>query len=230
MQLPSSFKEILEITTLCLGVLGAIMAMTKSGRMWFKNRYINFTKKMKEKNEIPMLLANILKKLETVDTRLVKVEKEVSNNSGSSMKDTIRLIRSEIEVTNWLSPRPTFRTTSSGINVFVNEAYCHLCGVTSDELLKFGWRNFGLDPDQVDDYHNRFKMSAKALSQFSGRLKLQTNGGEYRGEWMVKVRPLGPIDSNIPDAEIEYMWSGCLYPYDDIAKAYARQANIPAFV
>ena len=229
MQIPSSLKDYLEITALILGLVGVIIPMTKAGRNWIKNVYTTNRDKRDLRNRIPLLLTNIDLKVSSMDDRLKQVEYDVkSPNGGSTVKGLLKLIKAELDVTNWLSPRPSFRTTSSGINTSVNEAYCHLCGVTSDELMKLGWKNFLADEEQGDDYYARFLQATKELSQFSGKLKIQSNRGEYRGEWLARVRPLGPIDDN--GTPPDYLWSGSLYPFDETAKSYARAMNIPLFI
>jgi hypothetical protein len=57
-------------------------------------------------------------------------------------------------------------------------------------------------------------------------LKIQNNHGEYRGEWTIRIRLLGAIDS---EPNNDYLWHGSLYPYDQDAKAYAKEYNIPTF-
>ena len=230
MQIPAPLKDFSEVIVSAITIIGGIVAFNKTFRNWLKNLWANHVEKKKAKNGMPALLTSISEQLKSMSVRLAQVEYDVKDpNSGSTIKGLLKIIKSEIEVTNWLSPRPTFRTTSAGINVFVNEAYCHLCGVTSDDLMKLGWKNFVVDEEMADDYYLRFRLATKELSQFSGKLKIQANNGEYRGEWMIKVRPLGPIDGNTVGDEINYLWSGCLYPFDDIAKVYAKHANIPAF-
>jgi PAS domain-containing protein len=211
--------QILEYIGLLLGVLTAIVIATKNGRDFFIKRYKNWRKYTKSKKEMPFLIKNI-------DERLKKVEYEISPNGGGSMKDSLKIIKAEIEATNWLSPRPMFRCTSKGLNIFVNEAYCQLCGVTSSELLKLGWRNFSADLNQMDHFYERWLAAADTLSQFTGKLKIQNNHGEYRGEWTIRIRLLGAIDS---EPNNDYLWHGSLYPYDQDAKEYAKEYNIPTF-
>jgi PAS domain-containing protein len=127
-----------------------------------------------------------------------------------------------MEATFWLNPRPSFRTTSRGVNILVNESYCHLCGATSDDLLKLGWRNFVEDEEQLDDYTRRWLESSKEFSQFSGKLKIKNNKNESRGEWIIKIRPLGPLENSN-----DYIWHGTLYPFDYTAIEYAKAQNIP---
>jgi PAS domain-containing protein len=211
--------QFLEYIGLFLGTLGAIIIATKNGRDFFISRYKNWRKYVKAKKEMPHLLKNI-------DERLQRVEYEISPNGGGSMKDSLKIIKAEIEATNWLSPRPMFRCTSKGLNIFVNEAYCQLCGVTSSELLKLGWRNFSADLDQMDDFYKRWISASENLSQFTGKLKIQNNHGEYRGEWTVRIRLLGAIDGQ---PNTDYLWHGGLYPSNQVAKDYAKEYNIPLF-
>ncbi len=230
MHLPTTVKEFFENATLVIGVIAGIIPFTKSGREWIKKLYSKHKARKIARNGMPAMLTSIGEIIKSMDDRLKKVEYDMTPNSGTTIKGLLKLIKAEIDVTNWLSPRPTFRTTSTGINVSVNEAFCHLCGVTSDELLKLGWKNFAADEEQCDEYYLRFRTSTRELSQFSGKLKIQTSSGEYRGEWLIRVRPLGPIEDDMSEKEINYLWSGCLYPFDDAAKVYAKHANIPLFI
>jgi PAS domain-containing protein len=186
------------------------------------NKHKNYTK---SKHEIPETLKDIKYSISNIDNRLKNVEKEISFNGGSTMKDTLRIVKAEMEASFWLNPRPSFRTTSNGVNVLVNEAYCHLCGVSSESLLKLNWRNFADDEEQLDDYTRRWIESSKEFSQFSGKLKIKNYKNEYKGEWIIKIRPLGPIENNDKD---DYLWHGSLYPFDKVALDYAKDQNIPA--
>jgi hypothetical protein len=46
------------------------------------------------------------------------------------------------------------------------------------------------------------------------------------GEWTVRIRLLGAIDHQ---PNTDYLWHGGLYPYDQKAKEYAKEYNIPLF-
>lgn len=209
------------------GAVGTVFAFSKSARDWAKSKYLTFKTNREAKKNVPILVAQIFDNVNRLDTRLMKVEKEVTPNGGGSMKDQLKLIKAELDATNWLTIRPTFRTTSSGMNLYVNEAYCQLCGCSPEELLKLGWKSFVSDEDQADEFYSRWLLASKTLSQFASKLKIQTKTGEYRGEWTIRLRPLGPIE--VADEAKEYLWHGNLYPSDDIAKAYAKQFGIPVF-
>lgn len=234
MEIPSNIKEIIQLVTEFSGVIGAVagvvgsvFAFSKSARDWAKTKWTSFKTIREAKKNMPVLVAQIHDNVNKIDVRLFKVEKEMSPNGGGSMKDQLKLIKAELDATNWLTPRPTFRTTSSGINLYVNEAYCQLCGCAPEELLKLGWKSFVSDEDQADEFYNRWLLAAKNLSQFASKLKIQNKLGEYRGEWTIRIRPLGPIEStNLVE---DYLWNGNLYPSDDIAKTYAKSFGIPTF-
>jgi PAS domain-containing protein len=216
----SIYLSIIEILKI-IGIIGSafvfLMGISKTVREWCILKYKNYKEFQKARREIPQILKNI-------DERLARVEYEISPNSGTSMKDSLNIIKAEIDANNWLSLRPTFRCTSNGVNTFVNEAYCQLCGVSAGELMKLGWRSFAYDEDQADDYYHRFKESTSNQSQFSGRLKIKSSKDEYRGEWMIRIRPLGPI---VTSGGRDFLWSGAFWPYDNEAKQYAKQYNIP---
>lgn len=212
-----SIVEILKFIGLLITTFLAVMAFSKKVRDYVIKIYNERQKFQKERKEMPNLIKKIAERMEVV-------EHELKPNGGGSIKDAINIMKAEMDANNWLSPRPTFRCTSSGSNIFVNEAYCHLCGVTPEELMKLGWRSFAADEDQADDYYDRFMLSTKEQSQFSGRLKIKTKQDEYRGEWTIRIRPLGAITK---DGEEDFLWHGALWPYDQKAKEYAKAYNIP---
>lgn len=219
----TDFEHVLGFVVATMGGITVIFTFSKQARTlvydWYKNRQ----EYVKSRRNIPVVLNTIKETMDVMDKRLQKVENEVSPNGGGSMKDALRIVKAEIEAANWLHYRPTFRTTSSGVNTFVNEAYCNLCGVTSDELMKLGWRNFAADDTQGDEFMRRWLTASKECSQFSGRLKFKDNANNDKGEWLIKIRPLGPLDSN----ENEYLWHGSLYPYNQKAIEYSNTHNIP---
>jgi PAS domain-containing protein len=215
----SQIKEYADVIGAVLGVSATLFVISSKGRVWIKEKYKKFKTSSNAKKNIPLVLDQIYTKVDQVDGRLKKVEYEVSPNGNGSMRDKIALIQAEMEATVWLAPRPMFRTNSSGMNLFVNEAYCQLCSCSPDELMKLGWKSFVADEDQGDDFYNRWLLSAKSQSQFAAKLKIQAKH-EYRGEWLVRIRPLG---TSIDD----YVWQGILYPSDEIAKSYAIRLGIP---
>lgn len=224
-ELLQQIKEYGEWIGWAFGALVSVAAASKQGRTWFKAKWSEHKKSREAKRNMPSLVSKIHDNVNKLDVRLSAVEKEMKPNGGGSMKDQLRLIKAEMDANNWLLGRPTFRTTSSGINVYVNESYCNLCGCGSDELMKLGWKNFVQDQDQGDEFYERWILAAKTLSQFVGKLKMQTTAGEYRGEWLIRIRPLGQIESTgVPD---DYLWHGTLYASDDKAKEYARNYGIP---
>jgi len=178
---------------------------------------------MKARHEMPYMIRKMGETLDNIEKRVKKVEFEITPNHGSSMKDAMRIIRAEIEATTWLSPRPSFRTTSFGINTFVNEAYCNLCGTTPTELLKLGWKNFIADPEEGDNHMRRWLELSKERTQFFGNLTLKNSNGDCVGVWTFKLKPLGPLESDGDN----YLWHGNLYPRDEIAMDYAHEYNIP---
>lgn len=206
------------------GVLVTIFALSSKFRKFVKEKVDHYKIKKAAKNNVPVILDQINSKMGSIDDRLQKVEYQVSPNGNGSMRDKIALIQAEIEATIWLSPRPTFRTTSAGMNLFVNEAYSHLCNCPPDELLRLGWKSFVSDESQADDFYERWLLASKNVSQFAAKLKIQPKNAEHRGEWLVRIRPLGQITSS---SENDYMWQGILYPSDEVAKNYAKTFGIP---
>lgn len=205
-----------------ISVLGSVLVFFKKIKKFFVEKYKKYKNYNKSKHEMPEILQEIKLGISNLDARLKNVEYEISPNGGGSMKDSLKIIKAEIEAVFWLNPKPSFRTTSKGMNIQVNEAYCHLCATSSEELLRLNWKNYIEDELQLDDYMRRWEESTNAFSQFTGKLKFKNSRGEYMGEWMVKVRPLGPIEGGK-----DYLWHGTIYPFDQKSKEYARNFNIP---
>lgn len=209
--------QIFQVIGAAIAAITALIAISKN----IRDKVSNWFKEQKKYHDAKIKLPSTLI---SIDERLHRVEYELMPNSGGSMKDAINIMKAEMDANNWLSPRPSFRCTSRGINTFVNEAYCHLCGVTPDELMKLGWKSFADDVDQADDYYERFIQSTSNQSQFSGKIKIKNKNEEYQGEWIIRIRPLGPIKTSDGD---DFLWHGGLYPSDQKAKEYARNYNIP---
>lgn len=211
-----------QMIILMTSAITAVVIFWKKIKNFIIKKYKERMEYLKSRNEIPTTLSNIQSTLEVMDNRLQTVEKEITPNGGGSMKDALRLVKAEMEAAFWLDSKPSFRTTSKGLNTLVNEAYCHLCGVSSEDLLRLGWKNYAEDEEQLDDFMRRWRESSEQFSQFTGKLKIKNSKGDSRGEWIVKIRPLGAyVNSN------DYLWHGTMTPYDGKAIAYAKEQNIP---
>lgn len=211
-----------QYVTIILGAISTVFLFAMTIKKWIVKKYKERMEYLKSRNEIPTTLSNIQNTLEVMDNRLQTVEKEITPNGGGSMKDALRLVKAEMEAAFWLDGKPSFRTTSKGLNTLVNEAYCHLCGVSSEDLLRLGWKNYAEDEEQLDDFMRRWRESSEQFSQFTGKLKIKNSKGDSRGEWIFKIRPLGAyVNSN------DYLWHGTMTPYDGKAIAYAKEQNIP---
>lgn len=215
-------KHHAEIISAIGGGIGAVILFWKQLKHFVVTKYNNRKNYISSRNQIPEILQEIKSGISNLDNRIKNVEYEISPNGGGSMKDSLKIIKAEIEAMFWLNPKPSFRTTSKGLNIQVNEAYCHLCGTSSEELLRLNWKNYVEDENQLDDYLRRWEDTTSTFSQFAGKLKFKNAQGNSMGEWLVKVRPLGPIEGGK-----EYLWHGTVYPFDAKSKDYARNFNIP---
>lgn len=208
--------------TVIIGAIGMLILTWKQVKNFIVNKYKERQEYIKSRNSIPESLNKIAGTVSNIDVRLKNVEYEISPNGGGSMKDAVKIIKAEIEAMFWLNPKPSFRVTSKGLNIMVNEAYCNLCSTSSEELLRHNWKAFIDDEKQLDDYMRRWEDATDVFSQFAGKLKFKNSKGEYMGEWIVKVRPLGAIDSGN-----DFLWHGTIYPFDQKSKEYAKSYNIP---
>lgn len=211
-----------QFITIIIGAVSAIALVWRHIKNFVVLKYKQRMEYIKSRNSIPKSLNDISNSVSKIDDRLKHVEYEMSPNGGGSIKDAVRIIKAEIDAMSWLNPHPSFRTTSSGLNVMVNEAYCHMCECSAEDLLKRNWKNFIEDENQADDYLRRWLEAAETYSQYSGKLKFKNSRGESIGEWIVKIRPLGSIDKGN-----DYLWHGTIYPSDHKSKEYAKSYGIP---
>lgn len=213
-----NFSDILKGSAMVLTSLMTIFAFVKKDLV--KKFFSTLGAFIKAHFTLPENISKFSDNINKMDERLQKVEYEVSPNGSGSLKDKISLIQAEIEANNWLSPEPTFRCTSAGINTFVNEAYCSLCDCTPEELSKLGWKNYIVEKDGGRSFYNGWLLSSESRSPYSSTLKLKDIKGNYKGEWRVHIRPLGPIIRSA-EKEEDYLFHGTLYPHDDTAQKIA---------
>ena len=229
-------KNMLEI---CAIVAGLTVTLIPTYR-WMKNRIRRNEEeeeaKEDERKTHKAISEQTLESIKGIDIRLKNVEEEITLSDGS-IKNFVHVIKAEIDTSNWLNPRPMFRTTTSGLNIFVNEAYCQICKCKSEDLINLGWMNFLISTEMADSIHRRWMSFAHELTQYNDVMHFVTNDGEDRGNWNVVIKPLGPTtlqknvlsdDRTIIKEDVhEYIWHGTFKPKDDIAKKIADNLGIP---
>lgn len=202
--------DLLTYVTIGAGVVSTaatLLAMTKPGRRRLKKWW----EKRKRYAMVPDILEKIQEKLDKCAKRQEELAKELKTNGGSSIKDEVRLLVTERLMELQEAPYPAFRTTSGGLNIFVNRAYETLVDAEAAQIHGQGWRQFIHDPSQGDDYFNRWVEVSESNSHFAGLLKFKDLHGNYRGEWLVRIAPLGSF------REHDKIWGGRFYPHDDVA-------------
>ena len=193
------------------GYVGAIVALggfaamlTRKGRAFF----VACLEARRRKMAMPALVAAIAE-----DVGLVK--KEVMFNGGGSVKDAVIRIESKLANEFWLRPQPAFICDSKGCNIRVTEAYCALVGVRNlFELQSLSWRLF-VHPDSLEEYDEAWKTAFSSGAQFTSRARFQTEDGEDRGLWKVRVLPFEHHAG--PEGEENWNFTGYFYPLDDLA-------------
>ena len=193
----------------------SIWSLTSKGRdswgSWWERR--------QKKKQMPELiccikkeLGIILKRQKVISERQKGFEKELTTNGGSSLKDEVRLLVSERMMELQEAPYPAFRTNTNGENIFVNRAYETLVAANDDALIGLGWRQFSANTRESDSYFRRWKEISATKSHFAGTLSFKNTSGQYRGQWFVRIVPLGPNKTH------DQVWGGRLHPEDDVAK------------
>jgi len=194
------------------GYVGAIVALggfaamlTRKGRAFF----VACLEARRRKMAMPALVAAIAE-----DVGLVK--KEVMFNGGGSVKDAVIRIEANLANEFWLRPQPAFICDSNGHNIRVTEAYCALVGVKNlFELQSISWRLF-VHPDSLEEYDNAWKAALSTGSQVTGRARFQTQEGEERGLWKVRILPFERERRD--DGEDSWNFTGYFYPLDDLSR------------
>jgi PAS domain-containing protein len=187
--------------------------LTQKGRAWWLRRWQSFI----TRRRMPLLLAEVHRDVKVLREKQEFFESELRTNGGSSLKDEVRLLVTEAEMERWDRPWPGFRTLEDGQNISVNQAYCELVGVRDQrDLLSRSWQQFTSDHLQGDDYIERWLQTAVTRAQFADKLKIKDTKGNYRGEWLVRIKPLGPYKG-------KYVFGGRFYPSDEEALRIARE-------
>ena len=191
----------------------AIWSLTTRGRGAWKKWWI----RRKQKRQMPGLLLSIKEELQKVSDRQEFFASELKTNGGSSLKDEVRLLVSERLMELQEAPYPAFRCTSNGEAIFVNRAYETLVDDDDSKLVGLGWQSFVFDSNEGDNYYQRWLQIAKTGSHFAGNLRYKDSHGKYRGEWFVRIVPLGPYKAH------NQIWGGRFYPEDEKAQEIAKE-------
>ena len=206
----TDFTTLLSTVVSIISGLTVVLSFTRRGRAfwtsWWQNR--------KDKKAMPKLVKILVSKVG-------KIERETKTNGGSSIKDEVRLLVSERLFELQESPFPAFRCSPGGNNIFANRAYETLCNASDETLMGLGWRQYVFDEHQGDDYFARWLEVAQTGSHFAGNLKFKNSQGDYRGEWLVRIVPLGP------HKKYEQVWGGRFFPVDEVARKVAAHYGWP---
>ena len=202
----TDFSTLITTVASIISGLGVVWSCSTKGRSWWKGWWQH----RKDKKAMPRVLGEIKEQVS-------EMQKELQTNGGSSIKDEVRLLVSERLMELQEAPFPAFRCASGGDNIFSNRAYEMLVGADDHSLHGLGWRSYLFDEEQGDNYYRRWIEVAKTGSHFTGLLKFKNARGEYRGEWTVRVVPLGPYKSH------DQVWGGRFFPFDDKAIEVANK-------
>lgn len=106
----------------------------------------------KEKREN---LQKAIAHIDTIALNLQEVSKELKPNGGSSIKDQIKQIATDVkticverDATFLLSKEPMFKNDEHGYCILANNALCQLYGVFQEQLLGLGWLNYIIEEDK----------------------------------------------------------------------------------
>lgn len=174
--------------------------------------------------EMPYTLLNLLKRVEGLeaagverDAQVKSIFSEMHTNGGSSLRDAINRMELENKYSFWHKPFPAFRITRDGRIYAVSQAYMDLVKTTTEfDLTGLSWRQFEYDGEKGDKFFKRWREVASVQSTFAGLLEIRSNDGDYRGEWLIKIFPLGSYNG-------DGIFSGAFYPSDEVAKKIATE-------
>ena len=214
--------DFLEAAIGAASALGGVVWLLAKGRIkaWWKKR-----KEYKRMfREMPYTLLSLLGRMETVestvgrqDVRIEAIHAEMHTNGGSSLRDAINRMELENKYSFWHKPYPAFNITHDGRIYTVSQAFMDLVKTTTDlDLIGLGWRQFAYRSDQGDLFFKRWIEVASTQSTFAGLLEIRSNDGDYRGEWLIKIFPLGCLAG-------DSIFSGSFYPSDEVAKKIATE-------
>lgn len=209
-------ENIALISAIC-GLILTILSLTSKGKAFWKKMW----QKRQAKSNLPILVEKIHTKVIKIESDQEEIKKEIRVNSGGSLKDSVTILVNERMIELQEANYPAFRTTSHGLNVFTNQAYRQLLNANEEDLEGQGWRSFIYNEEQGSNFYDRWTDAANTRSIFIAPLKFRNKQSQYVGEWMVRIRPLGPY-FNVQHTR-DHLWSGDMVPHDEVAKNIAEE-------
>lgn len=138
-----TFEEILKgigavaATVVLVGaVISAVKTIYKDGWGEFKRRWITPRKSRRE------MLEKVIARVESIDTKVERVDRELRTNGGSSLKDVVVMIdertqkiQARIDHQDETNKRPMFHLDAAGKMCFVNAAFRELVDAEEHDLF-----------------------------------------------------------------------------------------------
>jgi PAS domain S-box-containing protein len=142
---------------------------------------------------LAMLIAGLL----SIGNRKLKsILGETQTNGGSSIKDQLNRIETNVEdLTLWveasqhLTAKSMFKTDSTGRFVWVNVAFARLIGVGLEELKGMGWINY-LSPIEHDRVSEEWKESIEDQRKFESVFKVLNAYSDEQKEVKARAYPI----------------------------------------
>ncbi len=173
----SEAKPILEALVLVAAAVGGVAAIWRL--VWLPIIKASLRVKAFFKR-----LCDSLDKINVIDSRVMELEKQTRTNGGTSLKDDLNLIKERlISIENLVSVQMeedehgVFICDSLGNNSYLNRTYCHLLGVTKEELTGQSWRSF-VPHNVAESYEALWKEAFSSNREISTDLPLQRADGK----------------------------------------------------
>lgn len=127
-----------------------------------------------------------------IHNKLDMIMAEVTYNSGSSLKDTVRRIETSVnghttlmkylqkevdfnslrlDISDIGNDRMTFRFDGEGRCKFINEAFLKTFGYTERDMLGFNWESI-IDDDDLEDVRDKWKRAIQTKSRYFNEQKM----------------------------------------------------------
>lgn len=117
------------------------------------------------------------------------IQKELTHNGGSSLKDAVRRIENEVQSNSMnskfkaylsLQKEPIWESDSDGNCEWVNDSYIRLTGYSLDHLKNMGWMNI-VKHEERPYINNEWKRSIAEKRTFNNILTIvSSNGQEHK--------------------------------------------------
>lgn len=201
------------ITVVC----GAIAAVIGAWKLWLgpllKDKVTPYLEGLLALAMLPHALEDV-SKIGGMQTQLNNILREVRPNGGSSLRDAVNGIASQVAILSGTMRARVdndpdtgfFESSNEGFNIWVSKTYCRWLECTESELLGMGFLTFVVE-DEREEVREEWKAARQEVRTYHQKVQMRSNSGR-RIFVEVFAKPV-PSDVAVP-----LRWVGTLHRLD----------------